>query len=93
MPNVALTQTMIELVHDFLDERLTGKEFVIRYDDLMVSSFDWKEDDPKSKAMDEFHDILALYVENPEWRKAHEDYYGPAELKKTLEDFLKFLEG
>lgn len=87
-----LINNILLLFKDFLDEKISGKEMVKKYDDLVADQVPYHAQDDKLKMLSEYQDELAFYVENPEWRKQHDCYYGPEILRENVETFLKKLQ-
>jgi len=83
---------VIKLFEDYLKGTVKPKEFIERYHSIIIGEkFPWDSENPNIQTLDDFHDELSLFVENPEWRKEHTSYYGEPELRKKVENFLEFL--
>jgi hypothetical protein len=81
------------LLHAYLENHIKGAELVMRYDHLVIQeSIDWNAPDPIIKLIDNFQGELSLYVENPEWRKEHNSYYGDEILSRKVKIYLSDLE-
>lgn len=92
MEENAFLNKFIEFIEDYFSGKLKSKEFIKNYDKLMLhEEFPWESNNPKIQALECFQDELSFYVENPEWRKEYEGYYGDEELKAKSEKVLTFL--
>ena len=61
------------------------------YDDMICNFFTWDSKNERINQIEKFQNNLAFFVENEEWRKEDENYYGVVELNKYVKDFLDFL--
>jgi len=84
---------VVKLLKAYLNNEINASEFVQRYDNIITDKeFPWNLDNDKIQALDEFQNEISLFVDNPEWRKEHQSYFGEKELKKKVEELLKYLE-
>ncbi len=84
------SREFVEQFHGVLDQYLAnetgGEEFVRLVDDLMADRLPDEMPDMIFDLLDEFHDDVALYVDDQETRKEHPAYYGPEELLDKAKD-------
>lgn len=84
---------VVKLLKAYLNNEINASEFVKRYDNIITDKeFPWDLDNDKIQALDEFQNEISLFVDNPEWRKEHQSYFGEQELKKKVEGLLKYLD-
>lgn len=86
-------RVVVKLLKAYLNNEINASEFVQRYDNIITEKeFPWDLDNDKIEALDEFQNKISLFVDNPEWRKEHQSYFGEQELKKKVEGLLNYLE-
>ena len=92
MDEETLVQSILKLLKDFTCRKLSAKEMINQYNDLICEYFPWGTGNAKLRLIEQFQNKLALYVENDEWREEDESYYGPKELDKYVQEFIDYLE-
>jgi hypothetical protein len=89
-----ILKTIYALLKDFLSGVIPAKEMIMKYDSIMTSpDFPWESSIPIFQELDRFQDVLSLYVDNPDWRKEHESYYGEDKLRVLVNNMAAQLNG
>ena len=81
----------LDVLKDYVEERIPAREMIKNYDKIICEYFPWGTDNEKLIRIESFQDKLALFVENPEWRKEDVNYYGVTELNKYVKELIDFI--
>ena len=83
---------IISFLQDYLNSKISAKNMISKYENLICEEFPWDTKNPKLHAIDEFHTDLTLYEEDKIERDKHPiDYYGPEQLKTKAQEMLNKL--
>lgn len=87
-----ILKNIVNLLNSYLHGKIKANLMIKKYDEIISEHYPWGTKNKKLKILESFQDELAFYVENPEWRKQDENYYGTEDLDVKIKEFLSNLE-
>ena len=82
-----INKDILKLCNQLINLEISCSNFVTCYDAIAITDGYYNVADPFFKKYDNFHNDIALYVSNEEWRKEYSLYYGDKELLQKAKKF------